>query len=425
VTLESRVSRYLDREGKPAGIFTITHDITSRKEQEKERVAFEAKLQHMQKLESLGVLAGGMAHDFNNLLTGILGHSSLLAMDLPHDNPMAASVSAIEQSALRAASLCQQMLAYAGRGKFVIEPVSISEIVRDTSKLIETSIAKETRIEFNLRDDIPSVRADSSQLRQVVMNLVINAVESLGADGGRVAVSTGALHASRAMLDAAVLGHERAAGTYVFLEVSDTGCGIQPDHMRKIFEPFFSTKFTGRGLGLAAVLGIVRSHDGSLSVSSSPGSGTTFRILLPPSTERAPDRVEEPGSPFVASSSTILVIDDERFVREAAVSILGKSGCTIESASGGQEGISIFASNPDRFDVVLLDLTMPGMHGVEVLMHIRAIRPAQPIVVMSGFTADEAAHRFDSEVPNAFLEKPFRAARLLSMINEFSRRLDA
>jgi two-component system cell cycle sensor histidine kinase/response regulator CckA len=422
VTLDSRISRYLDRSGKPAGIFTISRDITSRKAQEKERIALDARLQHMQKLESLGVLAGGIAHDFNNLLTGILGHASLLAMDLPDNDPMAASVTAIEQSALRAAALCQQMLAYAGRGKFVIEPVSINEIVRDTSKLIETSIAKETKIEFNLRDDIPSVRADSTQLRQVVMNLVINAVESLGADGGRVAVSTGVLHASRAMLDAAILGHERNAGTYVFLEVSDTGCGIQPDHMRRIFEPFFSTKFTGRGLGLAAVLGIVRSHDGSLSVSSDPGTGTTFRILLPPSTQPAADRIEEPGSPFVSSAGTILVIDDERFVREAAVSILGKSGCTIESASGGQEGISIFEGNPDRYDVVLLDLTMPGMHGVEVLTHIRAIRPKQPVIVMSGFTADEAAHRFDDEVPDAFLEKPFRAAKLLSIIDEFVSR---
>jgi two-component system cell cycle sensor histidine kinase/response regulator CckA len=422
VTLDSRISRYLDRSGKPAGIFTISRDITSRKAQEKERIALDARLQHMQKLESLGVLAGGIAHDFNNLLTGILGHASLLAMDLPDNDPMAASVTAIEQSALRAAALCQQMLAYAGRGKFVIEPVSINEIVRDTSKLIETSIAKETKIEFNLRDDIPSVRADSTQLRQVVMNLVINAVESLGADGGRVAVSTGVLHASRAMLDAAILGHERNAGTYVFLEVSDTGCGIQPDHMRRIFEPFFSTKFTGRGLGLAAVLGIVRSHDGSLSVSSDPGTGTTFRILLPPSTQPAADRIEEPGSPFVSSAGTILVIDDERFVREAAVSILGKSGCTIESASGGQEGISIFEGNPDRYDVVLLDLTMPGMHGVEVLTHIRAIRPKQPVIVMSGFTADEAAHRFDGEVPDAFLEKPFRAAKLLSIIDEFVSR---
>jgi len=263
------------------------------------------------------------------------------------------------------------------------------------------------------------VRADSVQLRQVVTNLVMNAAESLGADGGRVAVSTGILHASRTMLDAGLLGHERPVGTYVFLEVSDTGCGIEPEHMRKIFEPFFSTKFTGRGLGLAAVLGIVRSHDGALSVSSSPGNGTTFRILLPPSVACAKEPVKTPASPPVARAATILVIDDERFVREAVGSILGRSGCTVESAGGGQEGISIFESRPDRYDVVLLDLTMPGMRGTEVLAHIRAIRPAQPVVVMSGFTADEAAHSFDGEVPNAFLEKPFHAARLLSMIDKF------
>jgi PAS domain S-box-containing protein len=422
VTLDSRASRYLDRSGKPAGIFTISRDITARREQEKERVALEAKLQHTQKLESLGVLAGGIAHDFNNLLTGILGHSSLLAMDLPPGSPAAPSVAAIEQSAMRAAALCQQMLAYAGRGRFVIEPVSISEIVRDTAGLFETSVAKSATIEYALRDDIPTVRADATQIRQVVMNLVINAAESLADSGGRVVVSTGTVMATRAMLDTAVLGHERAEGTYVFLEVVDNGCGIQPAHLRKIFEPFFSTKFTGRGLGLAAVLGIVRSHDGALTVTSSPGNGTTFRILLPPSTMPAPILEEMPAGQLRPTGGTILVIDDERFVREAAVTILNKSGCTIESAGGGQEGIAKFESDPDRYDVVLLDLTMPGMHGVEVLRHLRAIRPKQPVIVMSGFTADEAAHRFEREVPDAFLEKPFRAGALLSMIERFVTR---
>jgi len=422
VTLDSRASRYLDREGKPAGIFTISRDITARREQEKERTALESKLQHTQKLESLGVLAGGIAHDFNNLLTGILGHSSLLAMDLPPDSPATPSITAIEQSALRAAALCQQMLAYAGRGKFVIEPVNISEIVRDTAKLFETSIVKSATIEYTLRDDIPTVRADSTQLRQVVMNLVLNAAESLAETEGKVLVSTGTIAATRAMLDAAILGHDRTEGTYVFLEVADNGCGIQPANLGKIFEPFFSTKFTGRGLGLAAVLGIVRGHDGALTVVSSPGSGTTFRILLPPTTATAATPAEAPAGQPQTRGGTILVIDDERFVREAAVSILNKSGCTIESASGGQEGIAKFESDPDRYDVVLLDLTMPGMHGVEVLRNLRAIRPKQPVIVMSGFTADEAAHRFEQEVPDAFLEKPFRAGALLSMIDTFVAR---
>ncbi|HEY5550381.1 MAG TPA: CHASE domain-containing protein [Opitutaceae bacterium] len=422
VTLDSRATRYLDRDGKPAGIFTISRDITERRAQERERAALESKLQHTQKLESLGVLAGGIAHDFNNLLTGILGHSSLLAMDLPADAPMASSVAAIEQSALRAAALCQQMLAYAGRGKFVIEPVSISEIVRDTAKLFETSVAKNATIEYALRDDIPPVRADSTQLRQVVMNLVINAAEALSEAGGRVVVSTGTVVASRAMLDAAVLGHDRAKGTYVFLEVADTGCGIKPEHLRRIFEPFYSTKFTGRGLGLAAVLGIVRGHDGALTVTSSPENGTKFLILLPPTAAPAAAPDEKAAEPDRSQGGTILVIDDERFVREAAATILQKSGCTIENASGGQEGISKFESDPDRYDVVLLDLTMPGMHGVEVLRHLRAIRPSQPVIVMSGFTADEAAHRFEHEMPDGFLEKPFRASALLSSINEFLAR---
>jgi CheY-like chemotaxis protein len=254
------------------------------------------------------------------------------------------------------------------------------------------------------------------------MNLVINAAESLADPGGRVIVSTGTVAATRALLDAAVLGHERAEGTYVFLEVADNGCGIQPGHLRKIFEPFFSTKFTGRGLGLAAVLGIVRGHDGALTVVSSPGGGTTFRILLPPTNTPANARAESQADQPLARGGNILVIDDERFVRETAVSILGKSGCTIESASGGQEGIAKFESDPDRYDVVLLDLTMPGMHGVEVLRNLRAIRPRQSVIVMSGFTADEAAHRFEHEVPDAFLEKPFRAGALLSMIDTFVAR---
>lgn len=425
VTLDSRVNRYLDRDGNPAGIFTITRDITARKLQERESAALEVKLQHTQKLESLGVLAGGIAHDFNNLLTGILGHSSLLSMDLSAGHPMAASVAAIEQSALRAAALCQQMLAYAGRGKFLIEPVDIGELVRETSKMLETTIAKNAVLDCALQPETPAVRADATQLRQVVMNLVINAVESLGEKGGRVVVSTGTMHADRAMLDAALHGHDCAEGEYVFLQVQDDGCGIEPENLRKIFEPFFSTKFTGRGLGLAAVMGIVRGHNGALTVSSEPGKGTTFRILLSPSAEAAVRLTETEACAFPRQACTVLIIDDEAFVREAAATVLEKAGCTIASATSGPDGVARFGLEPDRFDVVLLDLTMPGMHGVEVLTKIRQIRPAQRVIVMSGFTADEAAHRFGDELPNAFLEKPFRAATLLAMVERFASPQDA
>ncbi|MEQ2006185.1 MAG: PAS domain S-box protein, partial [Limisphaerales bacterium] len=252
-----------------------------RADAEQERQRMELKLQETQKLESLGVLAGGIAHDFNNLLTSILGNASLARMDLPPRSPVEHSLEQIEKASLRAADLCRQMLAYAGKGRFVVQPFDLTQLVQDTAHLLQVSVSKKAVLKFDLDAGLPPVLADASQLRQIVMNLVINASEAIGDRSGVIALSTGLVRADRRYLADTHLAGNLPEGDYVFLEVSDTGCGMTPELRARIFEPFFTTKFAGRGLGLAAVLGIVRGHRGALRVYSEPGKGSSFKLLLP------------------------------------------------------------------------------------------------------------------------------------------------
>jgi PAS domain S-box-containing protein len=269
------------KDGKARGICVMSTDITGRKLAEEERLSLEQQMLHVQKLESLGVLAGGIAHDFNNILMAIIGNADLAMMKVGRESAAATNLLRIEQAATQAADLAKQMLAYSGKGKFVVEAVDLNRLLEEVLHLLEVSISKNAVLSFELHRPLPPVEADTSQMRQIVMNLIINASEALGDKSGSIAVATGCLECDRNYLKDVWLDENIAEGFYVYLEVADTGCGMDKETAAKLFDPFFSTKFTGRGLGMAAVLGIVRGHKGAIMVKSEPHIGTTFRVLLP------------------------------------------------------------------------------------------------------------------------------------------------
>ena len=377
---------------------------------EEARRAIEAKVLEVQKLESLGVLAGGIAHDFNNLLVAILGNASLALLDLPQDSPARPSIADIEIAGQRAGELARQMLAYCGRSKFQIEPIELAELVRELMTLLRVSIGKSVVIKLDLPDDPIIVDADAAQIRQVVMNLVINAADAIGDRSGIVTIRVRRLEADAAYLADAHPGSNLAAGSYAALEVSDTGLGMDKETQARIFDPFFTTKFAGRGLGLAAVLGIVRGHGGALRVYSELGRGSTFRIVLPLSAS-SPVRAEDPETEW-SGTGRILVVDDDAMVRTVARRLLESFGLTVIEATGGAEAITMFVDEAETIDGILLDLTMPDVGGAQVFRAVRAIRPDVPVVLMSGYHEDEASAAFDGQGLAGFVQKPFTPADL-------------
>ncbi len=388
-------------------------DITERKHAEEERQRVEKKLLETQKLESLGVLAGGIAHDFNNLLTGVLGNASLARKDAPANSPMLHYLERIEKAATRAADLCKQMLAYAGKGQFVVQDIDLNALVRETTQMMESSLSKGVTLQSNLADDLPCVNADGTQLRQIVMNLVINASEAIGAKGGTVTITTRLTHPDRSFFADTLAAPEKPEGDYVLLEVSDTGSGMTPATRARIFDPFFTTKFTGRGLGLAAVLGIVRAHQGVLKVSSEPEKGTTFQILLPSTRKRAKPLPAPSGKPeHWRGSGIVLVVDDEAMVRAIAERMLVSMGFEVIIAEDGLKAVECFRAGAEDIRLVILDLTMPRLDGEGAFRELRKIRPDVRVLLMSGFNEEEAMGRFIGQGVAGFLQKPFTTESL-------------
>ena len=406
-----------DEQGEPFGIWAIIQDITESKRAEEERRHLEAQVQQAQKMESLGVLAGGIAHDFNNLLVGILGNAELALMDLSPASPAREGLEQIEAAAMRAAELARQMLAYSGRGRFVIEKVHLNELVTEMGHLLAVSISKKAVLRYNLADQLPAVEADMTQMRQVVMNLITNASEAVGDAAGTIAISTGAMRCDLEYLSATYLDDELPEGLYVHLEVTDTGCGMDDETLSKIFDPFFTTKFSGRGLGLAAVLGIIRGHKGALKVYSEPGRGTTFKVLLPVvegSAEMQEAESTETGG--WRGSGTILVVDDEETVRTVGGVMLGRVGFSVLTAADGREALRVFREHADDIVCVLLDLTMPDMGGEETFRELRRIRRDVHVILSSGYSEEEVTQRFVGKGLAGFVQKPYQLASLLPML---------
>ena len=404
--------------GSVTGCIGTVADITDRKRAEEETRKLEAQVQHAQRLQSLGILAGGLAHDFNNLLTIILGNARIALLDLPPASPAVENLAEIETATSRAAELTNQMLAYSGKGRFTLQAVNLSRVAEETANLLRTVFSKKAAIQFALSAALPPIEADPSQIRQVVMNLITNAAEAIGDDGGVVRVSTGVLDADLACLSATYFDDHLPAGAYVYLEVWDSGCGMSPETQAKIFDPFFTTKFTGRGLGLAAVIGIVRAHRGALNVSSQPGLGSTFRLLFPAS--QSPDPLAAEAAPAiraVPSRGTVLVVDDESGMRNLARAILENSGFAVLTACDGSDALRIFRLHSGEVVAVLLDLTMPVMNGEETASELQRIRAGVPIVLSSGYGDQELALRFAGKGLAAFLRKPYEPAELTAALH--------
>jgi PAS domain S-box-containing protein len=409
-----------DSAGNARGAVTTLQDITAQKLASRELLAVERRLQETQKLESLGVLAGGIAHDFNNLLTGILGNASLARLDLPpgHAN-VRASLDNLEQATLRAADLCKQMLAYAGKGRFVVQPLNLSQLVRETAELLSVSLGRKANLQLQLADGLPAFQGDSTQVRQILMNLVLNASEALGDKGGTITVRTGVVEATREYIERAKFRDQAVEGRYVLVDVSDNGCGMDAATQARIFDPFYTTKFTGRGLGLAAVLGIVRGHKGAIRVYSEQNKGTTFKVLFPAiGLSATPPEPVMQATIMEKSSGTILLVDDEEVVRQVAKKILTSSGYEVVSAADGAEAVAIFRNDSARFAAVLLDLTMPHMDGEEAFRVLKEIHPTVRVLIMSGFNEQDTISRFVGRGVAGFLPKPFSAEMLLTRLRD-------
>jgi two-component system cell cycle sensor histidine kinase/response regulator CckA len=416
VYVEAMVQKLVDANGASAGRLIVARDIDARKRSEEERRRLEAQMQQVQKLESLGVLAGGIAHDFNNLLVGMLGHAGLALMDVPNDSPLRNRIQQIETCAMRAAELTNQMLAYSGKGRFVVQPLDLTAVVREMTNLLQTAISKSARLDLQLTDGLPAISADGAQLRQVIMNLITNASDALDGDAGTIRLTTGVMSASRAYL-AETYVSSAEPGDYVYLEVSDTGCGMDPATRERIFEPFFTTKVTGRGLGLAAVLGIIRGHKGAVRIDSTPGEGTTFRVLFPSAAAAVLATPKPESRSRTRRHARILVVDDEPSVRGIARDALTRAGFAVAVAASGEEALQRIRSEGSGIHAVLLDMTMPGLDGVATLRAIHRIVERMPVVLTSGYSEEDAAARCDGEKLAGFIQKPFPPSALVDKID--------
>lgn len=416
-----RYSAPLVREGRVQGRIWSFRDLTERRRSEEERQRLEQQVQHAQKLESLGVLAGGIAHDFNNLLVAIMGNADLAEGVLEEGHPARDPLDEVMRASQRAADLCQQMLAYAGKGRAAVGPVDLNEVVDEMGQLMGVSISKGALFRTDLATDLPPVTADVVQLRQVVLNLLTNASDALERGEGEIRMATYKATPRDFDATAAVLDERPVAVRLVALEVSDTGVGMDEGTRSRIFEPFFSTKARGRGLGLAAVLGIVRGHRGTLELWSEPGAGTRVRVLLPaldPSSTRVGPAPEPlvPTIPAGVLRGRVLIVDDEAPVRAVARRMLEEAGLEVVEAGDGREAIERFRELDGEVDVVLLDLTMPRMGGAETARELRRLAPELRIILSTGYS-DLAATAAGAEgLP--LLRKPYRRGALLARIRE-------
>ena len=400
----------LDEHGRPRGSVGVLSDVTELKRAEQH-------LREAQKLESLGLLAGGVAHDFNNLLVGVIGNASLAQEMLSPEHAATELLTGVLKAGEQAAHLTRQMLAYAGKGKFLVEALDVSALIPDMCLLVRPSIPKKTVLQLDLQEELPPILADRGQVQQVFMNLALNAAEAIGSREGVITVRTGLENVNARY----IRKHPEAAGLqpgkYVCLEVRDTGCGMDEATRARIFDPFFTTKFTGRGLGLAAVAGIVRSHKGAIVVTSAPGKGSSFTVLFPSAARTSEESAVAASQPTPRGAGVVLVVDDERIVLEMAKKALERKGYTVLLAESGPAAIGMLRSRPaDDVALVVLDQSMPGMNGEEALPELRKLRPEIKVVMSSGYSESETMLLMKGQHVSGFIQKPYTAAGLAEKV---------
>jgi PAS domain S-box-containing protein len=414
-----------DGSGAPVEILGSWLDITERRRADEERLEFQRRLLHAQKLESLGVLAGGIAHDFNNLLMALLGNIDLALLTLPPQSAERAYLEKSVQAANRAANLTRQMLAYSGRGSFVVERIDLTTLVRESTELFRVSIAKTVTFDCHLPEGLPPIAGDLGQVQQVIMNLITNASESIGESPGAITLATGARDFGAAELAASRVEFVPDPGRFVYLEVADSGCGMDRLTLERLFEPFFTTKFTGRGLGLASVLGIVRGHRGALFVESAVGRGTTVRVLFPAAGDASPGAAaaaagSAPPERALPGTGWILVVDDEPSVLEVCRSMLESLGWQVLAARDGLQAVEVFRDNAARIACVVLDLSMPGRDGLATLEELRRIRPDVQAILTSGYAEQDATARFMQGDLAGFVQKPYTIEKLRAALGRIT-----
>ena len=398
----------------------LKSEIARRMQVEEEQRALEKQMHHVQKLESLGIMAGGIAHDFNNMLMAVLGNADLALADLEPWSPVRPFIEEIEKVSRRAADLCRQMLAYSGRGKFVVKTVNLSDLLLDMAGMLEISVSKKAVLKFNCPENLPPIDSDPSQLRQIIMNLVINASEAIGNRSGVITVSTGAVECDRAYLAATFLDENLAEGLYTYLEVADTGHGMDRETKAKLFDPFFTTKFTGRGLGMSAVLGIVRGHKGGIKVYSEPGRGTAIKLLFPAVPDALPGDMHEgpAGDGKWQGKGTVLLVDDDETVRAVGRQMLERLGFNVLTANDGSQGVAAYREHTAEIDLVLLDLTMPHMDGEETFREMRRISAEVRVILSSGYNEQDVTQRFAGKGLAGFIQKPYTLEPLRDTIQK-------
>ncbi len=408
-----------DENGRPLRA-TGTHlDITERKREEEERLKLEAMIQQAQKFESLNVMAGSIAHNFNNLLMVVLGNLELALDSLQADPSQRQNIENAEKAARHAAELSTLMLTYVGQTRVNMQLIDMSELVEEMIEVLELALAKKSTLRFNPSPGPVFFKGDRSQIRQLIMNLVTNAAEAVGDAEGTISLTTGTVFCDPTCFQQPFISDSLPEGNYAYLDVSDTGCGMDEDTLARVFDPFFTTKFQGRGLGMAVVLGIVRTHRGAVSLDSQPGRGTTVRILFSaldvPKKAQAQTQLEMSGW---RHHGTVLLVDDEEAVLDVARRMLEHLGFDVLTAPGGPEAIEMYREQGDDIHIVLLDLTMPHLNGVEAFYELQRIKKNVRVILASGFTEEKASKLCHSDLPAGFIQKPFNLANLAAKLKE-------
>ena len=406
------------------GILALANDITERVRAEQAKLEMERQLLHADKLKSLGVLAGGIAHDFNNFLATIGGNLELAMMDLDPQLPIQTQLSAANAAVHRAADLTKQVLAFSGRGRFVLADIDLSELLGETAELLNAAISKKASLRLNLASELPFIVADAPQVQQVVMNLVTNASDALNEKPGVISITTCVRECNAEALAQSRCAQSLKPGPYVVLEVRDSGCGMDDTIQRQLFDPFFTTKFTGRGLGMSAVLGIVRGHGAGILVSSQPGHGSVVSVLFPAKNYNPAAIITKPLSPPTVSekfeipvlTGTVLVVDDEAPIRLLIEQILKRMGLRVLAAADGEAAVTCFREHAREITFVILDLTMPKLDGAKTLAELRRLDPAVKAVLTSGYDAESSDERPSQLGFTAFIRKPFQVEALIALV---------
>ncbi|MGI9606867.1 MAG: hybrid sensor histidine kinase/response regulator [Acidimicrobiales bacterium] len=405
--------------GIEQSFLAMSLDVTERREADQKQRELEAQLRHAQRLESIGLLAGGVAHDFNNQLMSIIGNTELALTYVDEESPASRKLHTALRSAQQAAELCDQLLTYAGRRPAQLRPTDITEVVGANHDLLRLPIPSNAELAFDLDVGVEDALLDPTQVSQVLVNLVANAADALGNDGGRVEISTGTRMVTAAELAQSVAPVDNSPGVYVCVRVSDSGCGMSPHTMEMIFEPFFTTKSSGRGLGLATTLGTIVSMAGALLVTSTPGLGSVFEVLFPVSGETPSIDLEEPRANHEHHDGglTILLADDDPAVQEVLRQHLESAGFGVLTADDGNQAVDRFRSAPDDVSALVLDLAMPGLDGVQVYREIAAMAPDVPVLFSSGHPEGAMMQTFADKPHVDFINKPYSGVELRAKLD--------